>query len=66
MLNDLHASYAACVAVKGAHGNENADEDQETELCLRTRVAAAVSHHIEDLRALVEGAQGSKDRLTEQ
>ncbi|HEV2271382.1 MAG TPA: hypothetical protein VGR92_18165 [Steroidobacteraceae bacterium] len=49
MAKELTIVYAVCVTVQGALRCQDADEDRELELCLRTHVADAVSRHVDNL-----------------
>lgn len=49
MATELSVAYAVCVTVQTALRCQDAEEDRELELCLRTQVADAISRHVEKL-----------------
>lgn len=54
MATDLSVAYAVCVTVQAALRYQDADEDRELELCLRTQVADAISRHVDKLRSFAQ------------
>lgn len=54
MATELTVAYSVCVTVQAALQFQDADEDRELELCLRTHVANAISRHIDNLRVFAQ------------
>lgn len=54
MATELSVAYAGCVTVQAALRCQDADEDRELELCLRTQVAEAISRHVDKLRMFAQ------------
>ena len=54
MATELSVAYAVCVAVQAALRCQDADEDRELELCLRTHVADAISRNADNLRTFAQ------------
>jgi hypothetical protein len=54
MATELTVVYAVCVTVQTALRCQDADEDRELELCLRTHVADAISRHVDNLREFAQ------------
>lgn len=54
MATELSVAYAVCVTVQTALRSQDADEDRELELCLRTHVADAISRHVDNLRLFAQ------------
>jgi hypothetical protein len=54
MATELTVAYSVCVTVQTALRCQDADEDRELELCLRTHVADAISRHVDNLRMFAQ------------
>lgn len=54
MATELTVAYAACVTVQTALRCQDADEDRELELCLRTHVADVISRQVDSLRMFAQ------------